>query len=66
MHVTPTVVQRRCDEPMRRSKEKCVTPARRPWRCKSDCKNCICCIWMDENGTEQHVNVASKMRYIEL
>ena len=66
MHTISTIVKRRCDVPMRRSKEKCITPRLRPWRCPEDCKNCICCIWMDENGNESHVNVASKMRFIEL
>lgn len=66
MHTVPVITNRRCDEPMRRSKERCVTPARRPWRCTEDCKNCFCCIYKDELGNEAHVNVASKMRYIEL
>lgn len=66
MHVMPVIVSRRCDEPMRRSKEKCYTPRLRKWRCTEDCRNCICCIQKDENGTESHVNVASKARYIEL
>lgn len=66
MYVTPTIIQRRCDEPMRRSKERCITPAYRKWKCTEDCRNCICCIQMDEQGNEAHVNVASKTRYIEL
>lgn len=63
MHVLLSIVSRRCDEPMRRSKEKCITPFYRPWRCTEDCRNCFCCIQMDENGTESHVNVASHKRY---
>lgn len=66
MHVTLTIISRRCDIPMRRSKERCQTSMRRPWRCTGDCKNCFCCIQMDELGNESHVNVASKMRYKEL
>lgn len=66
MSTIPTIIRRRCDKSMRRSKEKCTTPGRYPWRCTEDCRNCFCCIYMDENGNESHVNVASRMRYNEL
>lgn len=56
MHVTKQVIKRRCDEPMRRSKERCNTPFNTRWKCTGDCKNCVCCIWMDENGNESHVS----------
>jgi len=36
------------------------------WKCTEDCRNCICCITMDDQGNEQHVNVASKTRYKEI
>ena len=49
----PIIINRRCDEPMRRSKERCITPAYRKWKCSEDCRNCICCIQMDENGNEE-------------
>ena len=65
MHVLLSIVNRRCDEPMRRSKEKCITRLYKPWRCNEDCSNCFCCIQMDENGNESHVNVASNKRYKE-
>ena len=66
MNLPRMIINRRCDEPMRRSKEKCNTPYHKRWKCNEDCKNCICCIQMDEQGNESHVNVASKARYIEL
>lgn len=66
MYVTPTIISRRCDEAMRRSKERCITPAYHKWKCTEDCRNCICCITMDDQGNEQHVNVASKTRYKEI
>lgn len=53
----------RCDEPMRRSKEKArvintqiVGGISVPkWKCTGDCYNCICGIVTTEDGTESHV-----------
>lgn len=55
MGVTHTPKGYRCDEPMRRSKEKCYTPFHTDWHCTGDCMNCICCIWTDENGQDSHI-----------
>lgn len=58
MMTTKIVVHRRCDEPMRRSKEK---PGSR-WKCKGKCKECLCCIEMDFNGNEEHINLMNNAR----
>ena len=50
------IISRRCDYPMRRSKEKCNTPYHTEWHCTEDCRNCICCLIKYEDGTEAHVN----------
>lgn len=47
---------RRCDEPMRRSKERCYTPSRRKWRCTEQCNNCVCCLEKRYDGTWEHFN----------
>ena len=59
-HGSKYIKSRRCDEPMRRSKEQCDTPGRKPWRCTGDCKNCICSIYKTNNGTEHHNNFLGK------
>jgi len=41
---------------MRRSKEECFTAEGRKWRCRGDCKNCICCLETRYDGTEEHFN----------
>lgn len=51
------IIGHRCDKQMRRSKEKCVTPYRKPWKCTGECKACICCIVKDEYGGERHIGV---------
>lgn len=56
MSVTHIITRHRCDIPMRRSKERCWTPFDKRWRCTGDCTNCLCCIYMDENGNEHHVS----------
>lgn len=49
----------RCDEPMRRSKEKCdrLTPMklRYRWKCTSKCEECVCGLIKQEDGTWVHV-----------
>lgn len=52
------IIRRRCDKPMRKSKERAFLPGdnRIHWRCTENCKECICCIETDENGNEKHVN----------
>ena len=54
------IIGRRCDEPMRISKEQCITRQFTPWRCTKDCRNCFCCIEKNPDGTEEHVNLLSK------
>lgn len=54
----------RCDEPMRRSKERCQTRMGDgkvyPWQCSGECTTCFCCIVMDEQGNEKHINTVRK------
>lgn len=54
------VIHRRCDEPMKRSKERCRKPNGERWECTGDCKNCICCIYMTQYFREHHVNFLKK------
>lgn len=47
----------RCDEAMRRSKEKAraVTLHGYPkWKCRSECQNCVCGMVKLSNGTWEH------------
>ena len=61
MHYGSKYIQsRRCDEPMRRSKEQCYTPWHKRWKCTGDCKNCICSIYKTNNGVEHHNNLMTK------
>ena len=55
-HPKKTIINRRCDEPMRRSKEKTHR-----WKCTGKCKTCICGITIDQEGNEEHVNPLSKV-----
>lgn len=63
MHVLKALTRFRCDEPMRRSKEKCYTTAGIHWRCDKRCKECICAIRTISDGTEEHVNLMSMRKY---
>lgn len=51
------IKHRRCDEPMKRSKDNAY---RHNWHCTGQCKTCICCIVMDSEGNEEHINPLSK------
>ena len=53
----PKIIGHRCDEQMKRSKEKCMTQHWKPWKCTGECKACICCILKDEYGGERHIGV---------
>ena len=67
MSVSKRIINRRCDEPMRRSKEQCYTRSGVHWRCTKQCKTCMCCIEKEYNGDESHVNMAFKgVKYDEL
>lgn len=50
------IKRRRCDKPMRRSKEKCLTRSGEHWKCPGDCRGCLCCIEQDEDGNERHAH----------
>lgn len=60
MFVEKFIIDKRCDEPMRRSKEKLNTPYHRPWKCTGKCASCVCCIATLSDGTEQHINLMGK------
>ena len=47
---------RRCDKPMRRSKERGFMASGRRWRCTEDCSSCICCLEKRYDGTWEHHN----------
>ena len=59
MTVSYKIISRRCDESMRRSKERCYISSigRMAWRCTGECSRCICCIETIEDGTERHVSL---------
>lgn len=44
----------RCDEPMKRSKEKPVPYIGTPWRCTGQCATCICGLHKNDDGTWEH------------
>ncbi len=54
-HPKKIIIKRRCDVPMKRSKERT-----RRWKCNGVCKTCICCIVTNESGDEEHINPLSK------
>ena len=54
------IINRRCDEPMRRSKEQCYIRPGVHWSCTGKCKECICSIYKTNNGTEHHNNFLTK------
>ena len=58
------ITDRRCDIPMRRSKEQCTKPNGKPWRCTGECSECICSIYKTETGVEAHNNLLSKYQKI--
>lgn len=58
MTITYVAKSRRCDKPMRRSKEQCwLSYKKKHWQCTGECKNCICCIERDAYGNERHINL---------
>ena len=50
-----TIVRRRCDKSMRRSKEKGYRITGNHWKCPGDCRGCFCCIETDDLGNERHM-----------
>lgn len=60
MYVEKFIIKRRCDEPMKRSKEECRLPNGKRWRCTKDCRECICCIYTTDDGREAHVSMMYK------
>lgn len=54
----------RCDEQMKRSKERCmtITPTgkRYRWRCTGECSQCICAMVKQEDGTWMHIRRLNK------
>lgn len=48
------IVRRRCDRPMRRSKERGYKAPGVRWKCPEDCRKCFCCIEADQDGNERH------------
>lgn len=44
----------KCDEAMRRSKEKCWTPEGRKWRCTGECKQCPCAMHKQYDASWVH------------
>ena len=48
----------RCDESMRRSKERCYTPFHTRWRCTGECKACICGLRKTQTGDWEHVTTS--------
>lgn len=55
------IIHRRCDEPMRRSKESARNArSLKQWKCDGRCKECICCIEQLISGEERHVNPSRK------
>ena len=47
----------KCDESMRRSKERCWTPNNRRWRCTGECKECHCALFKKDDGTWEHLKI---------
>lgn len=47
----------KCDEAMKRSKEKCFTPYGTRWRCTDNCRECICAMFKQEDGTWMHKKI---------
>lgn len=52
--------KRKCDQSMRRSKERCITPNLRRWKCTEDCKNCVCGMYQTQEGDWHHNNLIGK------
>lgn len=48
------IIGKRCDIPMRRSKEKCKTLNGDHWKCHGNCDGCFCAIYKYSDGTESH------------
>ena len=54
------VTKRKCDEQMKRSKEKCNTANHTWWKCTKECSTCICGMYQTEEGDWHHNNLMSK------
>ena len=55
-----SIIRRRCDKPMRRSKEQGYVSEGIPWRCTGECQDCFCCIYTTDDGKDRHVNLTRK------
>lgn len=44
----------KCDEAMRRSKERCYLQEHVRWECKHDCEHCHCALHKNKDGTWEH------------
>lgn len=47
----------KCDEAMRRSKERCYKPAGDKWRCTGECRECHCGLHKKDDGTWEHKKI---------
>ena len=54
----------KCDEAMRRSKERCFVPVEvgeslyvKRWKCNKDCENCHCALHKKNDGTWEHTRL---------
>lgn len=47
----------RCDEPMKKSKEKCYAQENVRWVCAKDCEHCVCAMFKKTDGTWEHLPV---------
>ena len=59
------VTNRKCDVPMKRSKEKCNTANHTWWKCTKECSTCICGMYQTEEGDWHHNNLMSKQELKE-
>lgn len=53
----------KCDEPMRRSKERAKVAydiGADDWKCKGKCDSCICAMHKNEDGTWTHTKYEKK------
>lgn len=44
----------KCDEAMKRSKERCYSQEKVRWRCTKNCDSCHCALYKRDDGTWEH------------
>lgn len=66
MYSAKLIEKKRCDEAMKRSKERgYMNEGGGHWHCPQDCLNCFCCLVTLDDGRECHVDLTRERKKVK-